>query len=360
MAVIPWNADAWVPNGWGGFTSGTPTTGSFTINANGDKIAFIVKVPKTGTLDKFEFRTGAVTNTAGGVTVSFQDIDPATGLPDGTQDQFRTAVAVASTSWIVPGLITSDGTNGGVKRSVTGDAFVCCVIEFTSFTAGDVVTIITTANYVAGTANALAYVGDASTGTYAKSSQAPNMALKYNDGYVQLPQPYVYPQNAINSRTFNNGSTPDERALRFQVPVALRLSGWRIRADLDGNADLVLYNAAGSVVDSVSLDTDNRGAATGQDLIGFWPTKPTLTPNSTYRVAVKPTSGTSLTLYSLSIDSSGLLAALWGGAQWYSSTRVDAGSWSDDQTEKYFIGLAFDGVDLALSGGYAHSAAYFG
>jgi hypothetical protein len=57
------------------------------------KLAFVCEAPKTGVLRKVCFRTGSVV-TGDTLKVSFQDVDPATGDPNGTADQFRTEEAL--------------------------------------------------------------------------------------------------------------------------------------------------------------------------------------------------------------------------------------------------------------------------
>ena len=124
--------------------STTVSFSTFLIDAAGERVAFVIRVPKTGTLDKAEFRVGTVAiNAASQVRVSFQDISAANGDPDGTQDQFRDIAgsAFASNTWMVPGLMTSDGTDTGVKRSVTQGDLLSVVIEYQTFTAADSVNV---------------------------------------------------------------------------------------------------------------------------------------------------------------------------------------------------------------------------
>ena len=98
-----------------------PAYSSGTLNASADKYAFIVQCPKAGTLDTFEWRTGAVTNNPdNGIRCSFQTVDATTGYPDGVQDQYRDITGtISANTWQVPGLITSDGTDVGTKRTAT-------------------------------------------------------------------------------------------------------------------------------------------------------------------------------------------------------------------------------------------------
>lgn len=65
--------------------------GSYLLDADGEKLAFVLPAPKTGNLAQVGFRTMIVT-TGDTLKVSFQGVDEATGDPDGTPDQYRTTV----------------------------------------------------------------------------------------------------------------------------------------------------------------------------------------------------------------------------------------------------------------------------
>ena len=95
MAYVLTPGGVWVPP-WHVYGSGgTLGFSTYQINAATEYVAAIIIVPKTGTLDKFEFRTGSSIPTfpANGLRCSFQDVDLSTGLPDGTADQFRVIAA---------------------------------------------------------------------------------------------------------------------------------------------------------------------------------------------------------------------------------------------------------------------------
>lgn len=336
----------WVPVPWG-----TPNGGySYTtmgMAATGRRVAFVIQCPKAGTLDKFEFRTGTVPNNPdNGLRLSFQDVSLTTGDPDGTQDQFRDITGtISANTWQVPGLMTSDGTDSGTKRTVAQGELLACVVDFVSFVASDSVSIpyLTIASSVARNW----YVdNNADFASYAKVGAGGGvLALKYNDGsYGEFDVPY-WPVSGINSVTYGNGSTPDERALRFQVPVSMRCVGAWAQVDQDGATDLVLYDNASSVLGTISLDPDQRYITSGGYAIGYFASSVTLSANTTYRLSVKPTSATSIILQDFDVPGAAYQACLPGGAQWYLSTRTDAGAWSDTTTKRPLIGLLFDGVD---------------
>lgn len=335
------------------------------INASGDRVAFVVRVPKTGTLDWFEFRTATVSNNPdNGLRLSFQDVDMSNGNADGVQDQFfdYNPGSFSSNTWITPSqVLTNDGTSGGTKRSVTAGQYLACVIDFASFTASD------SLGFSLVTSNTSVYDGsqdmyhlDGSAGTYTRGGNQPIMALKYSDGtYGEFPTLAMGPFLTFNTRTFNSGSTPDERALRFQVPVSMRVKGFWVRLDPDAAVDVILYDNADNVLGSNSYDPDVRVQTNGAPFFGYF-APVTLTANTTYRLSVKPTSGSNISIYDFDVTANSRLGAVPGGIEWYSSTRTDAGSWSDTTTNRPYMGLLFDGVDVSAGGGSGGSFAFLG
>lgn len=324
---------------------------TFPMNASADKMAFIFMVPKDGTLDWFEFRTGAVGNNPdNGVRFSWQDIDATSGFPDGGVDQFAIKTNPAATTWTTPdNVMTNDGTGGGTKRTVSAGQMLAAVIDFASFVAGDSFEVSTPSHATAVWSNH--YTADGSSGAYTKSSRPPMFAVKYSDGtFAEFPLP-IMPMSAAGTATsFNNTSTPDERALRFQVPVSCRCVGAWFLADGDGDADIVLYDDASSVLVSASIDPDVRIDANVRHYFVRWDAQ-TLSANTTYRIAIKPTSATNLIAYHVTVASNGMLAAVPGGIEWYLSTRTDAGAWTDTTTARPMIGLTIDGYDVGAGGG---------
>src|SRR5438093_3319795 len=95
---------------------------SFLIDASGEKVAFIVRAPKAGTITDIGFRLGVVT-TGQTLKVSLQDVDGVTGNPDGVVDQSNT-VAVADTDDELWKTVTLPG-----RTVVLGEVFAI-VIEF--------------------------------------------------------------------------------------------------------------------------------------------------------------------------------------------------------------------------------------
>jgi hypothetical protein len=326
------------------------------MNASGDRVAIIVECPKAGTLDKFEFFSGTVSNTPdNGIRCSFQTIAPTTGNPDGTQDQFRDILAgLTSATWMVPGLITSDGTDTGAKRTVSRGELVGCVVDFVSFVASDTYQVATvrTNTYMQGRN----YNADGSSGAYTKgtTTSMPIVALKYDDGsYAVFAPDFVLPITGFNTFTFNSGSTPDERALKFSFAGPVRVRGAWIMCDLDNDTDVVLYDSDGStVLATATIDKDLRfGSATTICPVQFsFPSSVSLAASTNYYLSIKP-GASSISAYSLQFPGTAYLAASPWGANAIMSTRTDAGAWSDETDEQLYAGLIIDGIDNGAGGG---------
>ena len=78
----------------------------------------------------------------------------------------------------------------------------------------------------------------------------------------------------------------------------------------------------------------------------------TLTKNTTYRCALKPTSANSVTLYYFDVAAAGHFQAHVGGTAWVYTDRVDAGSWAAvTATRRPFIFPYIAGIDDGAAGG---------
>lgn len=316
------------------------------LNAAASRAAFIFQIDYAGTLDWGEFRMGTVTNApANGLRVSFQSLD-ASNNPDNIESQYRVIPAVIATGWQTPGLMTSDGTDGGTKRTVAVGDKVAYVIRFESFLTGNSVQP-QGSNSSSGTPIGGYYSASStnSGSTWNKATDIPLFALKYSDGvYRTVSNGSCWPVSANNVRSFNSGSTPDERAMRFQVPFNCRVRGVMLYVDTDNPTDIILYDASSNVLATVSAVNSWRSEGNPGYVNYVFTTAQTLTRNTTYRLSVKPTSGSNIVLQTASVASAARLGSMPWGSEIYSSTRTDGGAWSDDQTELLNAYLIIDGL----------------
>jgi hypothetical protein len=325
------------------------------MDANGEYVAWVIQVPKSGTLKNFEFHIGAVGNNPdNGLRLSFQDVDLATGLPDGVADQFVDITGVISTGWQVPGEMTDDGTGTGVPRTVTVGDLLACRVDFVSFTASDSVSIrAEVANSQAMSNTVFPY--PVLNGIML--SELCNIALRYDDDSVVAINGCL-PATSFAETVYHSGTTPDEYALRFQLGVPMRAVGAWGYFDLNGNAELVLYDSGGSTLATATMDPQVQTLSAIRNHFQYFDAAVELDAATTYYLSLKPTDTTGVTLVRFTVNTADLLGAWSGGAEMYEATRTDAGAWTPTTTNRPILGLVCDAVDAAGAGGGASAYGY--
>jgi hypothetical protein len=333
---------------WG---AATPSHTQVLIDAAGEKMCWYFQIPKTGTLDKAEFRLGTVTQAPiNGIRVSFQGLD-ASGNPDGVQAQYRdVTTGLTGNTWIVPGLMTNDGTDTGVKRSVTAGDYIAVVVEFVNFAAGDSLNVASPA--IAATTD-VGFPGSALfTGTWTHVNTAYcGVALKYDDGtYGAIP--CNYPVKAITTASVNLNTNPDEIGIRFRLPFGCKVAGILGRwARSAGHIPLYrLYDSDGStILASAALDTDFGAANCYAALFGA---PVSLQANTFYRATWLPQDATTLTTVNLDFNSAAILGCLPGGQDIHATQRTDGGAWGDNTLRRNQFHLLISDI---TSGGVPRS-----
>lgn len=317
------------------------------IDASGEKLAFVFQVPKSGTLDKAEFRIGSTLTFAGGsvLRVSFQDVSTTTGDPDGTQDQYRDMSSLTGGAWNVPGLMTSDGTDTGTKRTVTKGAMLAVVLEYQTFVATDTLGVSMLTKTASDPDFNLGYSSQFASSVWTKLGRYPLLSLKYSDGTYASPKGSLpISGNAVVS--FNSDSTPDERGLRFQLPFPARLSGFTAQADLDQATSFVLYDSAGTAISggTVTTDPDIRETASAARSHYEFDASIELAANTAYYLLMKPSAASpDVSLTEFDTASAAIMAGARPGGEWYFAQRTNGGAISTTTTKRPAIQLFFDG-----------------
>lgn len=349
MSIITVPMLVWPPVTTFGATP--PTFTGTTLNAVNDKVGFIIQIPKDGTLDLFEWLTGTVSNQPdNGMRLSFQDVNPATGLPDGVIDQFRIMPQpLTANAWQIPGLITSDGTDTGTKRTVTRNQQIACVIDFASFVASDSLVV---QRMSLGTAlitnNISPYIADGSSGTYVKSTSGlPCMALKYSDGTYAIFNDAI---PMLSTATGGAFVSPNEKALRFILPFSCRIAGFWAMVDHDNPVDFILYDSGTTVLLTLTPSTEIKISSGIEVAYYRFSSSLSLVKDTVYRLSMKPTTASGVSIQHWVANSNGLFAATPVGIEWYQSTRA-GGAWTDVPNTRPFMGLVLDGIDSGSSGG---------
>lgn len=344
------------------FTSAEPGFSTLVLDASTERAAFVVYIPKSGTLDKFEFKIGIISlNAASKIRVSFQGLSGY--LPDGTADEYRIidATDLASNTWTVPGLMTSDGTDTGTKRSVTRGDRVACVIEFDTFTASD--SLVVRTMQIEDNAALRPCVGYHYTGG-SWSSPADNgaiVALKYDDGTYPNLLAGVFPTTTMDFAAIDVDSPFNEMGVAFSLPAPVRIGGVVFRMKLAGACDIVLYDDQSNVLRTVSMSADTLKATASNQLVIFPTTVDDqgvsrsgdifLGANVVYRCVIKPTTTTDITSYYFETNSVEIMNAMPMGANMYYTKRGASDPWTDTTTRRLWFGLFVTAIDHDISGG---------
>lgn len=322
-----------------------PGTNNQVIDATGEKSGFVVQAPKTGNIRKIHFRTAAAA-TPTDTDVRVESVDAATGMPSGSLLNANSNVTVASASitansWITTGNLTADA-------AVTKGQLIAIVVAPTGSPNIRVAVFSTNAGF------RFPYVTLFTAAWALVPGNVPILALEYSDGSFAY-MPGVNAASAFNSHAIASDTTPDEIALVFQVPGPVTVSGFWLWADLDGDADVILYNSDGSsALVTLSIDKDVRAATTvGMPFIFTFATPVDLSGATTYMLAVKPTTTTALTIYSFDVASAAILDQHAGGQAFHYRQATD-GAWAAaTTTRRPYFGLFLSAIDNGAGSGSA-------
>jgi hypothetical protein len=320
------------------------------IDATGEKFAWIGKFwnkdRTSKDIRKVHFRAGTVTSAGGsGLTLSLQNVDTATGppyQPDGTQDQ-TAAIAlntISSNSWVTSGNLSAD-------RTVAFGELFAAVIEYDGGgRLGADALNLTNLQLVNAVYQGMTNGCSLLSGTWAAISVIPNIIFEDSSGGFGTFE-HAWPASATNATTFNTGSTPDERALEFSFPFPCKVDGaWAyVLAAANAEFDMILYEGT-SALATVSADLNTISSAAAPRIATCTFAPQTLAANTTYRLAIKPTTANNVTLYDFDVNAAGHFDAHAGGQALRFAGRADAGAWDAATTTKRpYAGLRISALD---------------
>jgi hypothetical protein len=337
---------------------------SYTLDALSEYVAFVIQAPKAGTIDRIHFFAGTVTADGDGLRCRIETVSGTNGNPSGTLvggSSEVTHVTTTANSW-------NRGT-AGLNAVVTEGQDIA--VKLSSPAAGTTFNGVIRGNFNGGKgpgvdpANLLApYLVNAIPTATKGAPSLMCFALEYDDGTCAFIDAAA-PLSAVAGVSINTTTTPDERGNLFQVPVPIRARG--VYHNVQGGLadfDVVIYDAANNVIASSSVDKDiNRVLSIGSSVRRFT-AGVSLAANTNYRVVLKPTTTTSITVYEMTVDTS------LGGVRlrdamclssWKKTVRTDGattgGTLGDGwtQTDDSFLGLGLI-VDQFDDGASAMSA----
>lgn len=320
--------ELWIPdsNRW--------TVSQFTFGmSSGKKQAYIFQVPKTGNISHVLVSIGSVTS-AQLCAITIQTVDGTTGNPSGS----NYGGCVKGT--FTPSANTSFEVALGTPAAATVGDVVAVVVEFDS-TAG-------THNMNAPLSSPRAifpYVAESVSGTYTKFDRFPQVGIKYDDG--TYPDMMGMGASQLTSNSYNSGSNPDERALKFKLPFPCRIKGAYLYTSAGTSADfsIVLYDTDGTTaLATVAVDATDLRVTTSEIAVFNFNSPVVLKRNQYYRLSLKPTTANNVTMVVAAFLSAAVLDSQAGGQNFHLSTRVDAGAWTDTTASRPMIGLRLDQI----------------
>jgi hypothetical protein len=341
----------------GGFTESS----GLVIDASADKVAFVGRVwwadgAATKDCRKVHFRLGAVTAGTATFRVSLQDITLTSGppmQPDGTPDETWTVATSSLTgnSWNSSGNLSAD-------RTLARGSLIAVVFDYSAFTSGASI-VIGSIRAVENATGAVPRQGGAildATGTWVLQANVPNVRLEASDGTYGFLG-YDLPYSAVNTRTFNSGSSGaggglnagDERGLEWTVshPISVGGCGLYLTQSASSDCDIVLYSGT-TALETVSIDANavqNNGNMRWLDVI--FAAFHSFAIGDTLRLMVKPTSANNVSIQSSTLNNANDRHAYHGTAV-AGNSRVDGGSFGTaDTTEIPVIALHIMGINAA-------------
>lgn len=309
------------------------------LDAAGEKVAFIFRAPRAGTIDAVVFRTGSVT-TSQPLRVGLETLG-AGGLPSGTAyggSSAGTISAVAS-STVYEVLL------GAGAAAVKGDR-IAMVIQFDA-TAG----ALNIATHGSAVASKFPYTALYTT-AWSKITDTPVAAFRYSDGKYSNGACALPANNLLT--TFHMNDSPDEYGMRFRFTAPVRVKGFWLRGgDMASGTsfDVLLYAPDGTVMATASFAGDStQGTATGY-IEAYFDSSVALAKDAYHRIALKPLTASDCRVTRLQALNSAMLDCLDGGVDFHDTSRTDGGAWTDNAGIRPLIGLFIDQIDDGSGGG---------
>lgn len=308
------------------------------LDATGEKHASVIQCPKTGAIRKIHFRTGPVT-TGATVDVRVETVSLTTGDPTGSLLATNTNVShvindTDDDAWLTTGNLTADA-------SCTKGDFIAIVIVHPGTGNFNIV------DFADSNTDGFPYT-DHYTTLWTKRDRAPVMAVEYSDTTFAYT-PNVYPISAIETGTFSNASTPDEKAMKFQVPFPTTVTGGWVYVEGDGDFIIRFYDGSNP---STTFDAQVREGSAEALYYFIFPSDITLTKDTDYRVAILPNTGSVIDVPIFNFTSTAVMVATDGGINFSYSERTDANpTWDDVATKRPIMGLFFNAFDDGVGGG---------
>lgn len=328
-------------------------TGTKTISSAGGKIHFLVGAA-----------TITFSNAGTNLRVGIQDTSTSAGPPargDGTFDVYDDLVGGTDT---LTALTQKTATMSSGTKDITHGQLISVVIGMTSRGGTDSMKV----RNVRGVDNLGAEIPnvvlETSGPTFTGQASVPNVVIEFDDGTFGFLFGTWHTSTGavVTSVAFNSSSTPDEylNVIEFPYPVdVLGLSVLIVPSAAAADFELILYSdplGTPAVIETVSVSAENNLAtSTARTCAVLLSTVRSLSANTQYGVAIRPTAATNVTIYTHDVGA----AAHWRGhdlgENCYLATRSNqTGAFSATTTRRVLglsVCLAAFGDDAGGGGG---------
>lgn len=307
-----------------------------TLNGGSDgatKVAWVFYAQEDATVTHVGFRQGVKTGTpTNGYRMMLQGVSTSTGQPDGTDIGGGSPTSATFT----PG---SDGTWQWIaltnSYAVTRGTAYAIVIENTGDQSANYISV-TTVDANIGFGTGLPYSTTYASSTWTKGSSAFRCPVwGYKSATQVMGRPYTGVSYASNVTTSGNRA-----AIKFTLP-----SGWgstykiigvrgKLRAPTSGNSCVFgIWNAAGTALQSITLDSDVARTTLASDLeLWFSGTLATLDFGTTYYLGLESVSSSSVSILGIDVQDAAdrdawplgenRCYAVWDGSDWDAETTT--------------------------------------
>lgn len=303
---------------------------------------------------KVHWLTGAsITFANAGTTlrVGVQDVNTTTGIEDTTFDVYGDFVGGTDT-------ITADAVNtvtmeSGTKTITHGD-LVAVVLEMTSRAGADTVSVVRATSSMV-----QPYLTWDNGSGPQRISSAAMVSIQFDDGTIGYFGAGFFALDTETPTAYGSSSTPDEHALVFRLPFEASATGLFAKLASMASGDdfeLILYSdPLGTPVAERTITQDMDIGGGGLFYDRPFTTAYTLAANTDYAIALRPTTGNTLSYQRLTFGSGNgnLRQATMLGTNWYYAARTNqTGAFgSTDTTLLPLFGVYLGQLDDATGGG---------
>lgn len=356
------------PHMW--HSHGAPTTGEFNglagfaLSSGSQRHAWVVCAPKSGNITHVAFMlTTVTTDVSLDMRIETVGTD---GNPTGTlwaTNTKGTSPTTHSINIIYDVALTANAT-------VNMGEYFAIVMQFTnSGDAGNVTVAdgVSSNTYIGGR---IPYNVRHNGTSYTKDDLYPFIRIKMSSTIVAIPGAFFSGQVTAQTETWDSGSNPDERGIRFQVPCKLQIGGIvaAIRGASGQEWEARLYDGSTSAPAATDYLRIAKHRFTSwlnvfSDEWVFWDHDAdsakrgvfTVEPNTWYRLVVQAKTTTSCQMEHSQPPDNDTLDCWPGGKNWYKTARLQSGpgTFTDTTTESYpgirlIVTALEDGVNAKL------------